>query len=321
MIYQAYGRLIDTDIDLPGVQQAAGRPDLCLRLGRVRSYKTGWTNVWEPTRSAPWVRVRRSRTDYTIRYEQQVDFHYSPGARAITIHVHDCPQEAVSHFALDQVLPLVLSLDALVLHASAVVVDGTAVAFSGPGGSGKSTLALMLERAGHSVLCDDALLVTVENGRAAAAPAYPGLRFWPDISETAGRPSFDRGPYRKLRVFEGLRFHDGPLPLHHVVVIARDDSADPRFEPMSARDTAMALLGNAYRLEQHDARILAAEFDRALHISVGVRGWRFCYPHLHEAWSDVAAAVVAHVRSSVDPRSPVPQPLSPVPRPPFLCCS
>jgi hypothetical protein len=46
-----------------------------------------------------------------------------------------------------------------VLHASAAVVDGRAVAFSGASGSGKSTLAIGLGLAGHPLISDDCLLI------------------------------------------------------------------------------------------------------------------------------------------------------------------
>lgn len=300
MIYRAYGRLIDSDIVLPAVE-ASGRADVRLTFGDVPCSENGWMNVWEPTERAPWVRVRRDGPDYTIRYERQVDFHYSRSDRAIMIHVHDCASEPLGHFAMDQVLPLVLSLDALVLHASAVVVDGAAVAFSGPGGCGKSTLALLLERQGYPVVADDALLVRREHGRVVAVPSYAGLRFWPDMAALAGKQPVDRVAARKLRVADGLRFHDSPVWLKHVLVLDRGDSTAPSFEPLSVRETAMALVANSYRLEQHDGAVLAGELDRAVGMSANVSGCRFRYPRRQEAWSEVAASVVAHVRASTVP--------------------
>jgi energy-coupling factor transporter ATP-binding protein EcfA2 len=54
-------------------------------------------------------------------------------------------------------------IDAEVVHASAAMVNGHAVAFSGASGSGKSTLALALGIAGHPMIADDCLLI--EDGR------------------------------------------------------------------------------------------------------------------------------------------------------------
>ena len=64
-----------------------------------------------------------------------------------------------------QTLPLAAALQGLeVLHASAVVLDGTAVAFTAPSGTGKSTLAAHLVAAGASFLTDDVLAVEERNG-------------------------------------------------------------------------------------------------------------------------------------------------------------
>lgn len=49
--------------------------------------------------------------------------------------------------------------EAEVVHASAAVVDGHGLVFSGPSGSGKSTLALALGRAGHRIIADDLVLL------------------------------------------------------------------------------------------------------------------------------------------------------------------
>ena len=49
--------------------------------------------------------------------------------------------------------------DGEVVHASAAVVDGRAMAMSGASGSGKSTLAIALGLAGHGFIADDCVLV------------------------------------------------------------------------------------------------------------------------------------------------------------------
>ncbi len=52
---------------------------------------------------------------------------------------------------------------ALVLHASAVEVDGGALAFVGHSGQGKTTLATLFCAAGHPLVTDDVLPVTVSD--------------------------------------------------------------------------------------------------------------------------------------------------------------
>jgi len=72
---------------------------------------------------------------------------------------------------IGQVLPLVAVLHGLeVLHASGVVIDGRACAFSGAPGAGKSTLAVNLALGGAELLSDDVVALRVEEGRVIAEP-------------------------------------------------------------------------------------------------------------------------------------------------------
>jgi hypothetical protein len=57
----------------------------------------------------------------------------------------------------------------LVLHASAVEVDGRALAFTGTAGMGKSTVATLFGHAGHPLLTDDVLRVSLPSAGGAVA--------------------------------------------------------------------------------------------------------------------------------------------------------
>jgi hypothetical protein len=73
-----------------------------------------------------------------------------------------------------QVLPFAAALQGLeVLHAGAVVVEGEAVALSGPTGSGKTSLALALQRRGAELLADDVLAVEAAGAELLAHPGAP----------------------------------------------------------------------------------------------------------------------------------------------------
>lgn len=61
-----------------------------------------------------------------------------------------------------------------VLHASAVELDGNAIAFAGPSGSGKSTLAALLCAGGARLVTDDVLRVELAPGRGSGGLA-PGV--------------------------------------------------------------------------------------------------------------------------------------------------
>lgn len=73
-----------------------------------------------------------------------------------------------------QVLPLTAALRGLEpLHASAVAVDGVAVAFTAASGTGKTSTAVHLTARGASLLSDDVLALETVEGRTLA---HPGVR-------------------------------------------------------------------------------------------------------------------------------------------------
>ncbi|HUR22265.1 MAG TPA: hypothetical protein VMZ73_00170 [Acidimicrobiales bacterium] len=78
-----------------------------------------------------------------------------------------------------------------VLHASAVEIDGVAVAFAGPSGAGKSTLAALLCGDGARLITDDVLRLGVD-GSVVCVGGGPQLRLRPGaawtLDEFAVRP-------------------------------------------------------------------------------------------------------------------------------------
>jgi hypothetical protein len=74
------------------------------------------------------------------------------------------------------------------LHASAVVVDGSAIAFLGPKGFGKSALAMALVSTGATLLTDDTLRLRL-GPRTTATPGPHSIRLWNDVADHLGRRS------------------------------------------------------------------------------------------------------------------------------------
>jgi hypothetical protein len=70
----------------------------------------------------------------------------------------------------------------IVLHASAVVVDGRAAVFAAGGKAGKTSLAVEFARSGSPLLTED--LVHIRQGETfSVEPGYPHVRMWPDSGE------------------------------------------------------------------------------------------------------------------------------------------
>ncbi|MQA14195.1 MAG: hypothetical protein GEV09_08485 [Pseudonocardiaceae bacterium] len=178
--YHAHGLIICSEIELalpPGLP-ASGAPDLTLRCGADRPVPSD-----DPpgTRLATWSsadgRVRyslaRDGDAAVLRYPGLCDFAGDVDLADVTVHPHPGADPGlVAVLAAGALVAMHLKLrHELVMHASAVRLDGAALAFVGASGMGKSTLAALLCNNGCELVTDDVLRVDLT---APVARVYPG---------------------------------------------------------------------------------------------------------------------------------------------------
>ena len=187
--------------------------------------------------------------------------------------------EDASTYLLGPVMGFVLLLRGLVcLHASAIVVDGKAIALIGPAGAGKSTTAAAFAARGFNVLAED--VVTLDDGFGDRAdsffvrPAYPCIRLWPASAATLYgsssalpplTPNWDKC-YLDLthgEVLETTRFESKPGELAALYLLGkrRDDSEAPRVETLDRGEGLMSLVANTYATKLMDKHMRAREFE------------------------------------------------------------
>lgn len=193
--------------------------------------------------------------------------------------------EDTATYLLGPVMGFVLRLRGVpCLHASAVSVDGRAIAFAGHAGSGKSTLAAALGLRGYDVLTEDVLALRREGDRIVAAPGYPVVRLWPSSAaalcgspEALPRitPGWDK---RFLALGAGnAPFAPRALPLGAVCVLDDRGGRTPiaRLEPSEA---FVWLVAHAYSARLLDRRMRATEFERLGEVAAEVAVLRISPP-------------------------------------------
>lgn len=178
--YRAHGLVISSavELSLPPGSPASGKPDLVLRCGADRPI---------PSHDPPGCRLAQlSNPDGTLRYSLARDSDRTvlryPGLcefvgdkdlADITVHLHPGVDPGfIPVLAAGALLAVHLKLlHELVMHASAVQLDGRALAFVGASGMGKSTLAAVLCRNGCGLVADDVLRVDLTG---TMVRVYPG---------------------------------------------------------------------------------------------------------------------------------------------------
>lgn len=178
--------------------------------------------------------------------------------------------EDAATYLLGPVLGLVLRLRGLTcLHASAVAVNGQAIALVGTSGAGKSTAAAAFALAGYKVLADDIVALDERSGAFFVRPAYPRVRLWPSsVGALCGAedalplltPTWDK---RYLDLMNnGQSFQPEPLPLGAIYLLDERSSAQnaPFVESLPDSQKLVTLVANTYANYLLDKQMRAAEF-------------------------------------------------------------
>ena len=190
------------------------------------------------------------------------------------------------------------------LHATAVEIDGAAIAFLGASGFGKSTLAAAFHASGHRLLTDDMLVLHETDGRFVVFPGPPRIKLLPDVA-TALLPA---GSGEKLNSNSGkLVFPPSVAPESNYGVPLRaiyqlhSPNIEPQpegvsVEPMPATEAFRSIVGNTFNPRLVDSPRLRRQAiaASALVSRVGVSWLR--YPRNIEGLSDVKHAVVSDLR-------------------------
>ena len=202
-------------------------------------------------------------------------------------------------YLLGPVLGFVLRLRGRTcLHASAVALDGHAIALVGPAGAGKSTIAAAYALRGDRALSDDVCALVPVAGMPHVQPAYAQLRLWPDsVALLFGAP--DALPRltptwekRAMDLARGASFADAPLPLSAVYFL--DDlrpAAAIHVEPIAPRDALLALSVNSYVGYLLDGRMRAEEFTCLSRVASTIPIRRVVRPSAGARLSDVCSAI------------------------------
>ena len=190
----------------------------------------------------------------------------------------------------------------LPLHASAVLIGDSAVAFCGASGAGKSTLALAMVRRGHQLLSDDICTIDTLGNGAETWPGLVNLKLWRESLEGAGEgvaaleavlPSLDK---YKLPVARLAPYR--PVALSAIFLLSDKQESDARIWRPSPSAAVAALVANTFRGQLVAPMGRArAHFDQCIAVQQRVRVATLARPRSLQRMDEVCAVVEAAVRT------------------------
>ena len=255
---------------------------------------------WTLPDGTPWADFYRRGDGYLLRFPGHADFTIDASGQSVRASAVPGTDEAtLQHLFDNQVLPLALSRQRLlVLHASAVQVGSSAVAFLGSSGAGKSTLAASFAASGNPFLTDDALRVELRGTAVEAMPAHPSIRLWDDsrLAIAPGDAAVAPGPPHRPKTHilaEGVVAHcPEPRPLSRMYLLG--EGAVVAIAPISPRDALIELVKSSFLLDIDESEMLRWHFDTLSDLAARWPCFRLDYPRRYAVLPEVRHAVVAH---------------------------
>lgn len=261
---------------------------------------------WQIKDNVHWALFFRLDGGYLLRFPDYADFRVSYDGLEVTCTAtpHVGPA-TLSHLYLNQVVPLALSQQGrLVFHASAVDLDGRAVAFLGHSGRGKSTLAASFGTNGVGFLTDDVLLLRQDKTDTCprVVPSLASVRLWRDSTEAIIPDSVSADP--RVQFTTKDRFACGPdllfngceRKLRCAYILGETDTAVVTISPMSKAEALDAWLKHSFALDREDVSATARLFDRVAELTRTVPIFHLNYPRRFEYLDEVRAAILSDVR-------------------------
>lgn len=303
-MYAVYGQHLACEWPLNLPKSPPGHsPDITIEFAGAQHFEAG-RKLAGVEDSRDWFQhaLLQDGTSY-LYWSDLFEFLVFPdGNRILGNPLHHSSEEVFKTYLLGQVLSFALLHRGLEpLHATTVVIDGSAVALLGHNGYGKSSLAGAFLAAGYRLLTDD-LLVLQQNGFGFNAyPGPPRIKMFPGMARRV-LPQRPRGQpmnhaTRKMIIpLQDIQLAGTAVPLRAIYVL-NPPKASPRVKVsirgMSHRKALVELLRGTFNsVNTHPARLKRQfAFAHALCGVVPVR--TLAYPRKVSMLAQVTGAVLS----------------------------
>ena len=284
MNYQVADRVVACDVALPELSRTGANAHWRFVTCAAAAPRAGKPfHFWRTPRGSRSATFARVGDSLLTHFARTVSFVTDFESRTVWCHPSRRSRpESVRTALINQMIPLLLGDERLVLHASAVATPAGAVVFVAPPGHGKSTLASALALSGMPLITDDVLVIDQRDRRLVALPSGVAPRLWPDSVSAlfAGRlATFRRiGPgSTKRRISQGLPLATHPLPVAHVFLL--DRSTQLAVEKISAADAVAAVTASTFVGRIDERMVVRTAFERVTALVAQVPTQRLALEH------------------------------------------
>jgi len=311
--YRLFGLAIESPVPLSSrAMSSRTRPDVRLCEASRLCFNTAHRILERSSKPLPWFECHRLPDETTyLRWAGLFEFLIAPDGRTIEYRrLAKATHESLTTYLLGQILSFsLLSFGYEPLHATAVVIDGAAVAFLGDCGYGKSTLGAAFVSRGFPMLTDDVLALKTRDRRWIAHAGPARLKLFPSVARRVlGRSSASTLNPDTAKLIVPLAAGEATrrvVPLRALFVLpdpaAQHTSARVRIVPLHGEEAFLEVTRAAFNLIQVDRARLERHFAMATALVRDVPLRRLAYPRVLASLDEVCDAIVNDIRSQRTP--------------------
>lgn len=291
--YSAYALSIDSDLRFPGFQPVAEEPDVSIRVGDVPA---------TPDQPVEDYKMYRVEGGHYLKLSGTGAIYGEDGQTLIVEPESGVDSDLLRWFVLGQGFRMLLhQREYVVLHASATVIDGRAVAFLGESGRGKSTTTAACYAAGYPVLTDDVAAVNPDT--CLVKPGFPHVKLDSEsasIIEADVAPVEERGDLSRQYYTAPDGSRTDPVPLGGLYFL--EDGEEVRISPLPPSEQPYRLMcssASAYHSASDDE--VETHLDECVQLASKVPVKQLERPREFDVLPDVVRAIGADLRETPTP--------------------
>ena len=239
--YSAYGLGIHSDLPLPELNAAIVKKDIVVQIRKLEN------NTLTTIYNQPYLKI--TPDEIILSIEEAGTFVIRKGT---VINVSPAPNvedALLRRYIIGTVMALLLyQRGLLVLHASSLNINGSAVAFLGNPGSGKSSIAAALHKNGHEIITDDVSAIDFKGENIKVFPGYPQIKLSDDVSRSLGYDINSSIKLDKQEEKRGYRVNnrliESPIELRQIYILTK--ASDQGIERITHQEAVKEIIRHSY---------------------------------------------------------------------------
>ncbi len=241
--YTAYGLNINSALELPElISNESDTTDVVIRIDKLES---------SPFKDSSEYYTFTAKKEGMYLFWQEIGtILISEGKEIIIDCIPNCEMSRLRLFILGAAMGTLLHQRGyIVLHASAVSIDGKGVVFTADKGRGKSTMAAALQTRGHGLIADDVVAIDFEReNNPIIYPAFPQLKLWSEAVSYLGKNPDDlpllTSKFDKREYLLKDNFIKQALPVKQIFVLGK--GSEITVNDLSPQEVMLYLIRNTY---------------------------------------------------------------------------